>query len=170
MGRTFLQIILFQFKNSGQDVLMSNAMQRLSQVIAAKRQSSPADAHIGFHTVEDAPNHEDKKAFSVHSKPGAQLFFKMESVPIKKTSEGTVPSVLASQMAGLVPVASWETWATSLVWSVWWPPSAQKGLTPIRPFVALTASTTIPPKKAVELVKSRHDNEPVSKKEEKEEE
>ena len=143
--------IPFELKHSSQRVLMGNQVMSLSQVITSKRQSSPADAHIGFHTMEDAPSAEDKKGFNVIRKADAHLFFKMDNVVIKEEEEGKTPIVPSKDFAGLVPHQSWNSWCTEILWSCRWPPSATKGLTPIRPFVVMSVSTTIPAQRAVEL-------------------
>ena len=143
--------IPFELKNSSQHVLMGNQVMSLSQVIASKRQSSPADAHIGFHSMEDAPTAADKKAFNVIRKTDAHLFFKMDNVVVKEEEEGKTPLVPSKDFAGLVPHQSWNSWCTEVLWSCRWPPAATKGLTPIRPFVVMSVSTTIPAQRAVEL-------------------
>ena len=141
--------IPFHLESSKDCVLMGSSWTSLAQIISAKRVTSPADAIIGFHDLTDSPTAEDSKAFTLTKKGGAALYFRMDNVVIKE-GEGT-PLVPAQHLAGLVPYQTWDSWCTALAWSVRWPPSAQKGLTPIRPFVVMSVTTTIPPEKAVEL-------------------
>ena len=141
--------IPFHLESSKDCVLMGSSWTSLAQIISAKRVTSPADAIIGFHDLTDSPTAEDSKAFTLTKKGGAALYFRMDNVVIKE-GEGT-PLVPAQHLAGLVPYQTWDSWCTALAWSVRWPPSAQKGLTPIRPFVVISVTTTIPPEKAVEL-------------------
>lgn len=129
--------ILFHLEGADSAVFFNNQFLALNEVIKGKRATSPADAHVGFHNLKDLP------------REGNPAHFQCEDVAVKAEGDGKI-KVASHNCAGLIPP---HTWATSLVWSVRWPPTASKGLQPVRPYVAMTRAASLPPQAIIDLKK-----------------
>lgn len=139
------QDLLFEVKSAEDMVFMANTHQSLLEVIRAKRATSPADAHVGFHELKDVPKDGCPGYFEL--KRTHALYFKMDDVPAKHDADGK-PKVSCQNLAGVIPVSCWNTWASQLTWSMRWPPTVSKGLQPVRPYITTKCSFTIPPRKS----------------------
>lgn len=141
--------IRFELQNADNMVLLGNQYTSLQDVVQAKRASSPANAHVGFHDMTDQPKDGNASFFTLTLKTKGSVYFRFEDTPAK-TEDGKV-KVASQNIAGVIPVACWQTWATELVWSVRWPPTESKGLQPVRPYICMAATKTLPAESVVEL-------------------
>lgn len=105
--------ILFELKSSNDHVILGTQYSSLGQVVKAKRGVSPADAHVGFHSLRDAPTSDDPSHFEVAL--SHKLHFKAEDIPSK--SEDDKAKISAQNLAGTLPIAAWQTWATELTFA-----------------------------------------------------
>ena len=139
--------IRFELQNADNMVLMGNQYTSMQEVIQAKRANSPANSHVGFHDLTDQPKDGNPSFFVLRTKQS--VYFRFEDTPAK-TEDGKA-KIASQNIAGVIPVACWQTWATELIWSVRWPPTEAKGLQPVRPYICMAATKTIPAESVVEL-------------------
>ena len=143
--------ILFNLTDCTDHIMLGNAYQTVGDVIATKRAASPADAHIGYHEIRDAPTTENPGFFNMKRK--FDCYFKPEPLKVKSEQEqaGGPVNIPASQLASSIPAEEWKSWATEVTWMTRWPPTASKGLQPVRPIVLMTRDLVIPQQSAVQL-------------------
>lgn len=147
--------VLFRLESGSDYVILNSKFVQLSEVIKSKRQLTPADAHVGFHDLTDAPTPTDAAAFTLAPKK-VNVYFKVTDFPAVKQEDGGEEKLMipSAHLAGAVPPGVWQTSCVAkLIWAVKWPAVASKGLQPIRPMVVSVKEFTVPSKKAVELVK-----------------
>lgn len=162
--------LLFELKDSETMVFYGNALLSLGEVIRAKRATSPADAHIGFHDLVDAPRVNEPAFFKVTLKHKA--YFNIGDVPASTDDSSGKTKVTCQNLAGVVPVSCWQSWCTGLVWAMRWSSATAKGLQPIRPYIVMSRNVTLPAKGIIELIKpvdsdqTKDEQDAVMKKEE----
>lgn len=149
--------VKFTLKSNSDHVMLNSKFVTLGEVIKLKRQVTPADGHVSYHELIDAPTPTDAAAFRLEPKKMA-VYFKVTDFPasVKTETEDSPDKLMipAAHLAGAVPSKVWEASALALlVWAVKWPAVAAKGLQPIRPMVVTAKQFTVKAKKAVMLAK-----------------
>ena len=141
--------MLFHSEDADSHVTHEGKLSKLLDVVAAQRHKQP-DARVAYHTLKDSPQPGRPSWFALDLK--FQVYFRAENVP-SKAAEGneTTPKVALGHLAGCLKPSAWETAGSSVVCAVKWNPSAEKGLTPLRPQVLTKVTIQLPPQQAVEL-------------------
>lgn len=139
--------VKFELSNCDQKVLMGNQFLTLLNVIQEKRKLQPADATIGFHTMVDEPKDGQAQWFKLNLL--STIYFHFDDIPAEDAA-GKV-KVASPNVAGVLPVSCWDTWATQVTWSMRWPGTSSKGLQPVRPYITLKRNLTLPAESMVEL-------------------
>ena len=125
-------VVCFILKASSDAVVMNGKLTRFGELVKAKRVTNPADAHVSFHELTDAPTSSDPAAFTLNLKPKIQLAFLSDEAG--KHGGPNEDSICAHGRRTAV-VGMGRCRFASVVWAVKWPPVAGKGLQPIRPMV-----------------------------------
>ena len=151
--------VLFSLEGSQDYIILGGKYMSLLDTIKTKRSLSPSDAHVGCHTLTDSPSATEPAAFTLSPKQ-AQVYFKASDFPAKvgktegaEAGQDDVAKIPAAHMAGTLPPSKWNGKYIKMRWAMKWPPVAAKGLQPIRPMVVNSVSLTIPPGKALQIVK-----------------
>ncbi|CAJ1416725.1 unnamed protein product [Effrenium voratum] len=151
--------VLFSLEGSQDYIILGGKYMSLLDTIKTKRSLSPSDAHVGYHTLTDSPSATEPAAFTLSPKQ-AQVYFKASDFPAKvgktegaEAGQDDVAKIPAAHMAGTLPASKWNGKYIKMCWAMKWPPVAAKGLQPIRPMVVNSVSLTIPPGKALQIVK-----------------
>ncbi|CAJ1456543.1 unnamed protein product, partial [Effrenium voratum] len=151
--------VLFFLEGSQDYIILGGKYMSLLDTIKTKRSLSPSDAHVGYHTLTDSPSATEPAAFTLSPKQ-AQVYFKASDFPAKvgktegaEAGQDDVAKIPAAHMAGTLPASKWNGKYIKMCWAMKWPPVAAKGLQPIRPMVVNSVSLTIPPGKALQIVK-----------------
>ena len=134
--------IPFQLQSSESRVTMSAKVTPLSSLMRAKREVSPADAVVAYHTLKDQPTAADPKAFVLTPKPFV-VYWRADDFKAKTTkTEGESEDGLvipAAHLAGTIPYTKWRSSKyCELIWAVKWPTVGAKGLQPVRPLVSMS--------------------------------
>ena len=142
--------VLFQLTDCDEGILLGSAYQTVGSVIATKRQASPADAHIAYHELQESPTAENPTHFKLCMKH--ECYFRVEDLKIKGEADpNKEQNIPANHIAGAIPADSWNTWATKVGWLTRWPPTASKGLQPVRPVILMSRDLLIPESSTVKL-------------------
>ena len=144
--------ILFALSDASTCIQMNGRMTTLGACMKEKRKMQP-DASVSYHTLVDSPITDNPAHFKCelkHSIYWSVLDIPKDAKTCVKNEDGkfTVPS---HHIASVIPHERWEGWASSIIWSCKWSPTAAKGLQPCRPLVVLTRSITLAANTAVEL-------------------
>ena len=139
--------VKFELSNCDQKVLLGNQFVTLLSVIQEKRKLHPADAQIGYHSIVDEPTDGEPQWFKLNLQN--TVYFRFDDIPAEETA-GKV-KVASPNVAGVLPVSCWDTWATHVTWSMRWPATSSKGLQPVQPYVILKRNITLPAESIVEL-------------------
>ena len=148
--------VTFRLTSNLDHVMLNSKYQPLGDIIKAKRQLTPADAHVSYHELIDSPTPTDASAFKLEPNK-MTVYFKVADFPAVKTEEGEGEAKLmipAAHLAGAIPEKVWrDSQLAEIVWAVKWPAVAAKGLQPIRPMVVTSKEFVIKSKTAVVIAK-----------------
>ena len=98
--------IMFELADADSMVLMGNQYTSLQDVIQAKRATSPANSHVGFHELKDQPKDGNPSFFVLQLKNA--VYFRFEDIPAKSDADGKA-KVASQNVAGAIPVACWQS-------------------------------------------------------------
>ena len=129
-----MSFILTGFKDL---VVLHNEVVTVGTVIEGQRKEDPTRAQVCYHDLQDAVVDGCLGAFTL--KMRHEVAFRCVGKPSGSDDDSSV-TLLQSLIAGAVPVHSWNTEVTTIVWVVKW---SKKGLMPVAPRVMLTQEAEI---------------------------
>ena len=139
--------IVYSLVDASSEIVMQGGPMKLSTVgdeLETRRIKFPT-ASIFYHTMEDSPLPGNVSFFKLSQR--VTVCWTVHGAQLKKEGDGTTAT--QNHAAGLVPYRSWQTSMTKIVFMTKW---TQCGLMPVRPFVFLQKTITLPPSTFTQLV------------------
>ena len=134
--------IAYSLKDATSEIVMPGPMKitTVGAQLEARREKTP-DAKIMYHTIVEAPAPDDVSFFTLSN--DSPVYWTVQPAQQKEEQK-----VLANHAAGLVPHQTWVNRFTKIVFLTKWQP---RGLMPVRPYIFMKESVTLPAGTYVEL-------------------
>ena len=140
--------VKFELKSTDDFIRIGSSMITLGTALAERRKSRPAStASVMYHDLVDAPTDDDPSRQTLSVKHD-MVWRPDAGAPVKKEDNAHYTTMDHKHIAGAVPTNLWRNGVTDIVWTVRW---SLKGLTPVRPAVALVVATNVTASKALPL-------------------
>ena len=125
-------------------VMLQQIYSTVGEVVNVVREKDPTQGVVQYHKLEAEPRDGYPSFFKLT--PKYKLLWRMSDYKAEEGQEGK--SVKKAHGASTMPVCTWSTSLTGLVWHVRW---GRSGLQPMRPCIVFSQAVAMAPSKVLEL-------------------